>query len=433
MRHWLILLLFASIVFPGFTKSKSYATNRGYSHSGSFGNYIPGKTPTRLQRYLYSAYQHGYVEGNLQTNFKYAGFFWEPYLNVSSLVMTDPGHSTVDLYFQQNHKYFLESAQLSILEKLTGYEVGKLSIEVNGQNLISHHSAKYNHRFDESSWNITRFCKDGLNHISIKLDSNGGRLSLLGVKIETQERLEYGDGSNTSDSRFIRKVFRRYHNRMPTPRELTYYMGLLERGVKTRAEVKEMIRALSDDPIDSYEQIVTDYFQRYAHRYPTPDEREYYANKLRRNELTLPQLREICQSLDGTGGDTSIENRIKNLFMEIVQRYPTDSELSYYSRKIRSGELSWAELRQELTLLIEDGMGGMGLSRNEIYSFRFTRYELTHSFWNKLERTSDYLLREMLQRANHTQMYGSTNEVKTVAGRIYRRIRTIQMRRPVIR
>jgi hypothetical protein len=430
MKRWISLLLLTLLVFPGFAKSKSYATNRGYSHvGGSHGNYIPGREEKRLERYLYSAFQHGYVEGNLRTNHKYAKFNWEPYLGVSSLVMTDPGHSTLDLYFKQDRKYHLESANLSILEKISGYQVGSVTIEVNGRNIISHHSARYNHRFEESSWGITQFCKEGLNHISIQLDSNGGYVALLGAKVETRERRKSGGSDHKSNERFVKRTFRKIHHRHPTVNELDRYTHLLDFGTKSRAEVAEMIRDLSGDPGDQFDEIVDDYFMRYARRYPTADERDYYANKLRRNQMTLPQLREICKGLEGTGGDSSIETRLKKLFREILQREPSHTELDYYTRKIRMGELTWEQARHEIIMLIEDGMGGQGISRNEIRSFQFTRYELTPQFWNRLERTSSGLLQEFLQRANHMQIYGTNNEVKTIAGRVYRRIKTIQMNR----
>ena len=430
MRHWLFRILFFAILYSGFTESSSYTTNTGYSRSNSHNDYIPGARPGSLNRYLYSAFQHGYIQGNLQTNLKFAGFQWDPNLRTNLLMLTDPGHSKVDLYFKQDPRYFLRSANLSILEKLTGYEIGKIRIEVNGRNLIANHSARHDHRFDESTWDMTSFCNEGLNHISIQLEANGGRFALLGIKVETRENLKSGGDNNDAYFRFVNRVFQRYHNRKPTHRELSYYTGLLSRGVKTKAEVQEMIRRLSPVHGDHFEEVVSDYFQRYTHRQPTPDELQYYSQKLRRNEITLPQLKAICEGLHNDGGNNQgIEPQIRTLFMEILGRYPTDSELSFYANRVRSGNLSWQALRQEIAQLGGHGSGGFGLSKGEVDAIQFSRYELTHSFWNKLEHTTDQLLRELLQRANYTQMYGTNNEIKTVAGQIYRRIREIQLRR----
>ena len=260
--------------------------------------------------------------------------------------------SKVDVYFQQDPRYFLRSANLSILEKLVSQEIGKIRIDVNGRNLISNHSAKHNHRFDESTWDITQFCTNGLNRISIQLESNGGQFALLGIKVETREHLHVGGGSNGEYSRFVKRVFQRFHHRRPTAQELQYYTSLLKRGAKTKAEVREMIKDLSPGHGDHYEEVVRDYFQRYTHRQPTPDELQYYAQKLRRNELTLPQLKAICEGLHDDGeNNQGIDSQVRALFMEILGRYPTDSELTYYANRVRSGQVSWQGLRHEITQL----------------------------------------------------------------------------------
>ena len=165
MRLWLLRILFFTMLYPTFSESRSYAGNTGYSRSHSHETYNPGLNPNLLNRYLYAAFQHGFIQGNLQANLKFANFQWDHQVRTNLLVLTDPGHSKVDVYFQQDPRYFLRSANLSILEKLVSQEIGKIRIDVNGRNLISNHSAKHNHRFDESTWDITQFCKIGRAHV----------------------------------------------------------------------------------------------------------------------------------------------------------------------------------------------------------------------------------------------------------------------------
>jgi hypothetical protein len=426
MNIRLLILLSILSTTLSFSKSKSYVGRSGYSHlpgqSGSY--YQPPAASGIIQRYLYSAFQRGYTEGNLKVNLKNASFLYEPLTQMSSLVLSDPGQSRLDIYFSQNRNYRVHSMKVSILERLFASQIGRLRITMNGRNIIAHHSPRFNRRFDESTWDISGFFVPGLNHLEIELEHNGGGLALLGVKVETREsRLNAGQ-DQYANLQFVNRVFRRYHQRFPTPEESSYYLDLLNHGLKGRSEVSQMIRDLSQN-LDEYQSLVADYFLRYARRPASSEELQRYADKLRSGQINLPQLKSLLERLAGTDPIEGTEQRISRLFRELIQRTPTHEELRYYSDKIRQGALSWEQVRHEVLLLRDDSTPGFGLSQNEILALRFTEREVTAAFWAKLRLTPKHILRILLRRAQYMQMNGATPRVKTVAGQIFLQIKTL--------
>jgi len=377
-----------------------------------------------IQRYLYATFQQGYTQGNLRVNLQNTSFLYEPLVKMSSLVLSDPGQSKLDIYFPQDRNYRVHTMQLSILERLYASQIGRLRITMNGRNVIAHHSPRFYRRFDETTWDISGFFVPGLNHLQLELEDNGGGLALLGVKIETRESRQNAGQDHYANLQLVNRLFRRYHQRFPTPEESSYYVDLLNRGVTSRTEISRMIRDLSQN-LDEYESLVADYFLRYARRPARPDELKRHADNLRSGQINLPQLKSILERLAGTDPVEGVEQRISRLFRELIQRSPTNEELRYYSEKIRQGLLSWEQIRHEVLLLRDDSVPGFGLSRNEILALRFVDRELTPSFWAKLRVTPKHLLQVLLRRAQYMQMNGSTPRIKTVAGQIFLQIKTL--------
>ncbi len=432
----LLIILFTSLLWTNLTiiSGKSVTkliTTAGYSQlpGQDNGNYPPSHSPNeRIHRYLYSAFQHGVSNGNMRSQMSSHRFYFDPALNHYYVIMNSPGHSRMQLYFKKSSQYRLIFANLSILEKLALGPKGYIRVSVNGQNVISRHSADTSYRFNESTWNVARFVQDGTNTITIELESQGGKYCLMGVKVETQEILKSGGNSNhLANVKFVQRVFRRVHFRYPTKRELNYYVRLLDRLIKTREQVRRMIERLEmgGDANDEFETLVEEYFLRYANRMPSASELRYFSNKLRMGQITLSQLRSEIQNLGNGGGNGSsdVEVRIRNEFRQVLQRDPSSAELRYFSQKIRYGQMTWAQFDEELRRL-QNGFFGPGLSHQEIVQFTFQRSLLTTMWWNRLEQTELNLLNLLLQRCNHEILHGFEQDRKQVAKQIASRIKT---------
>ena len=141
-------------------------------------------------------------------------FYFDPALNHYYVIMNTPGHSRMQLYFKKSSSYRLVFANLSILEKLALGTKGYIRVSVNGQNVISRHSADTTYRFNESTWNISRFVQDGTNTITIELEPQGGKFCLMGVKARQEIRMS-GSGGHIANVKFVERVFRRVHFRYP--------------------------------------------------------------------------------------------------------------------------------------------------------------------------------------------------------------------------
>lgn len=429
-----IITLFSTILLvwnlsgPMAKSVSNLKTQAGYSKIvGGSGSYKPPhQSHHKVQRYLYAAFQQGMVEGNMQSQMSGYRFYYDPALNHYYVVLQSPGHSRMQFYFQKESRYRLLSANLSMLEKQAFGSVGYINVTVNGHNVISNHAAGHKMRFSEVSWNIANHVQDGTNIVTVELSGNGGDFCLLGVKVETSELLKgSGDGGNASNQRFVQRIFRRVHFRYPTDRESRYYTGLLDRGIKTRDQVRKMIECLDmSDEEDQFDALVVEYFSRYANRLPTDQEKRYFSTKLRSGQITLAQLRLEIERLGNVGGgNSSIEVRIKTQFRQILNREPSNAELQYFSIKIRNGQMTWQQFDEELRRLLS-GSYGPGLSEQEIYQFNFERSQLTSAWWNRFEQTDSLLLKKLLQRCNHELLYGFDSTRKQVANQIANRIKS---------
>ncbi|MEE2923929.1 MAG: hypothetical protein VX619_04025 [bacterium] len=433
MRVMIILftgLLWTNLsVISGKSVSK-LVTTAGYSQvpGQDSGNYPPHHSNDRIHRYLYTAFQHGLTKGNMQAQMSSHRFYFDPALNHYYVIMNTPGHSRMQLYFKKSSRYRLVFANFSILEKLAIGSKGYINISVNGQNVISHHSADTSYRFNERTWNIARFVQDGTNTITIELEHQGGKFCLMGAKVETQEIRKGGSNSDhIANVKYVERVFRRVHFRYPTKRESNYYVSLLDRSIKTREQVRRMIERLDfdDDNLDEFESLVQEYFLRYANRQPSSSELRYFSHKLRMGQITLSQLRTEIERLGNGGGNASgdVEVRIRNEFRQVLKREPSNAELRYFSQKIRYGQMTWAQFDEELRRL-QNGFFGPGLSHQEIIQFSFQRSLLTTMWWNRLEQTELNLLSLLLQRCNHEILHGYEQDRKQVANQISSRIKT---------
>ena len=428
-----IITLLSALLLVGnwsVSSAKSVAnlkTQAGYSRIvGGSGSYRPPhQSHHKVQRYLYAAFQNGMTEGNMQAQMSGTRFYFDPALNHYYVVLQSPGHSRMQIYFQKDSRYRLLSANLSMLEKQAFGSVGYINVEVNGHNVIRNHSADHKMRFSEVSWNIANHVQDGTNVVSIELSGNGGDFCLLGVKVETSELLKgSGDSGSASNQRFVQRTFRRVHFRYPTDKESRYYTRLLDRGIKTRDQVRKMIECLDmTDEDDQFDALVVEYFSRYANRLPTDREKRYFSNKLRSGQITLAQLRIEIERLGNIGGGNSnIEVRIKTQFRQILNREPSNAELQYFSSRLRNGQMTWRQFDEELRRLLS-GSYGPGLSQQEIYQFKFESRQLTSTWWNRFEQTDVYLLQKLLQRCNHELLYGLDNSKKQIASQIANRIK----------
>lgn len=423
-----ILLLSSNLVT--FAKSVSKVqTQAGYSHAHGKPDfkYPPHNTQQQVQRYLYTAFQRGSAEGNMRSQMSSYRFYFDPALNHYYVILESPGNSRMQLYFDKDSRYRLLSANLSMLEKQAFGSVGYIRVQVNGHNIISNHPAQSKRRFSEVTWNIANYVQDGINMISIDLEPAGGKFCLLGIKVETSEVLKgHGGGNDSSNLRFVQNVFRRVHFRYPTERESRYYTDLLDRGVKTRDEVRRMIECLDmNDQNDQFDALVVEYFTRYANRMPSDYEKSYFSRQLRLGQITLAQLRvQIERIANGGGGHSSnVEIRIRNEFRQVLNREPSDAELQYFSTKIRNGQMTWQQFDEELRRL-QSGHFGPGLVQQEIIQFSFERSQLTSLWWNRFEQTDAYLLQLLLQRCNHEILHGFEADRKQVASQIASRIKT---------
>lgn len=411
-------------------KSVSYVTQSGYSSvSGQSGDYQNAHPGQMVNRYLYAAFQKGVQEGNLRAQLNGASFYFEPSMGYYHVIMDRPGYSSIDIHFRQDPRYRVQSANLSILEKLYGVQAGYLRIDVNGRNLVSGHSARSYQRFTENTWSIAGYIRSGSNHIRIQLQRNGNAYCLLGAKVETREIYSGGGGGTDhyENERFVRRMFERFHNRQPSLTELNYYTRLLNSGARTRIEVREMIRSLDTGGgyDDEYTDLVEEYFMRYGNRPPTDWERSYYSNRLRSNTMTLPQLIQEIQRITSSEPGDTIEQKVRDTFYREINRYPTAQELRYYTAKIRSAQMNWQQLEEEIRALNGTGTGfGPGLTPAEVERFGFTREELDWQFWNRFEQTSVALIQQLNRRCNFVILNGGDAVKKQVATQIQSRIKT---------
>ncbi|PCJ18428.1 MAG: hypothetical protein COB02_11070 [Candidatus Cloacimonadota bacterium] len=410
---FLTLLCLLAIASTSYAKSISYGV-RSHKDSGSIYSPIPGKNT--VDRYLYCAFQKGYLEGNMTMNSIGIRYAHEPQGNYNYVILERPGFSKLDIYFKKSAKYSVRTARLSILERLVGSQSGKLAIYVNGRNVISNHSPIDRWRFIESGWSIAQYMVDGMNHIEINLQSHGSSLALLGVKVETVE-VKNSNGTVTQRSiDFVNRVFRTYHQRYPTSKELNYYGRLLDSKVKTTAQVRRMIRNLENDQFeDEYTELVSQYFIRYANRHASEQEKVIYSDKLRRGTMTLPQLRRECERLKGHPHTGGVSERIVRIFKEQLHRAPSTEELRYYRNRIELGSISWSRLTAEIKMLKEGVDYKVGLTRSDISRFDFDPYTLPSNFWKRLRNTTPDLLRQLKRKAQYISVYEARAERKNMA------------------
>ncbi|MCO4782465.1 MAG: hypothetical protein KC646_09075 [Candidatus Cloacimonetes bacterium] len=408
----LSLLLFIGLVSTNFAKSISYGAK--VHHSGSTYSPVPGQNIAK--RYLYCAFQKGYLEGNMNMNSVGIRYAYEPQGNYNYVLLEQPGFSKLDIYFKKSRKYSVRSARLSILERLVGHQSGKLEIYVNGRNVISNHSPTDRWRFTESGWSIAEHVVDGMNHIEISLQRHGSSLALLGVKVETVEVKNSGSTISQRSIDFVNRVFRTYHQRYPTSKELNYYARLLDTKQKTASQVRSMIQTLqNEDTSDEYTELVEQYFIRYAGRHASEQEKLVYSDRLRRGVMTLPQLRTECERLKLSPITGNVNSRITRIFQEILRRNPSSQELTYYRNKIELGTMSWDRLRSEITMLKQGVDYKVGLTNSEVSSFDFNPYTLPTNFWQRLKNTTPDLLRQLRRKAQYISVYEARVERKNLA------------------
>jgi hypothetical protein len=411
--------------------NKETVTVSGYSQAaGTSGSYYqPPVAGQPVIRKMYSAFQNGLFEGVLRVNHQGTNFQRHPRFGHYYLIMSRPGYSKLDVYFQKDGRYRLENGTLGLLERQLGDKNGYISIQVNGRSVVNRHSASSNRRFVESLWDISRYVQDGLNHVEISLDFLGSDYGLLGVKVETREYMN-GGGSNNhyQHVQFVNNAFQRIHNRFPTQRELDYYVSLLNSGTSS-FEVERLIRNLSNGNIDNdnYSRLVTEYFMTYARRRPTDAELNYYAARLRSNEMTLPQLKaEIERIAAGGNNNSNVNDRIRSLFYEILRRYPTTQELSYYSDRINKSYLTWDQLRNEIIMIGQTGGGGTsGFSMTEVRNMQISTQNLDADFFRRIEFTANDVLRELRRKAVYEEFNTTHPGIKRSCRRI---IQTIDAR-----
>ncbi len=412
--------------------SKVEPAQTGYTQAvGSSSGYstFPGSNQQQVHRYLYSAFQRGYQEGNLQVNMAGARFQAVPWMNISNLVMDQAGFSRLDVYFQKRSDYRVERARMGVLARQMDYRRGSLEIRVNGTVVESWYTPSEQNRFEERLVEVGTMLRDGLNHVQISLKDSQGAVGLLGVKVETWERKSgySDDNSNLSDRQFVDSVFQRYFNRYPTTHESRRYVRMLR--FKSRTEVEQLIRSENgggSSSGDEYEQLVDEYFQRYANRLPTVSERDMYSRRLRNGQLSLPDFRRILENLNSGGSnDPVLESRVRNQFFQTLNRYPTNEELSYYVRQINSGTMTWEQFVREVRML-GGGGAGLGFSYQEIQAMDFRTVVINSGWLTRLEATDDYVLRTLLRKAQSAVLYSSGLMARRNAETVVERIRMIR-------
>jgi hypothetical protein len=251
----------------------------------------------------------------------------------------------------------------------------------------------------------------------------GGAYSLLGIKVETRETFGNGGHGPGQKQRWVREKFQQYHFRLPSDSELSYYVGLLRNG-HSFTDVERMIRNLSSNPLpgDQYDQLVTEYFQRYAGRLPTDYERRDYAQRLRSNQLSLPEFRRILENMNPVGGN--VEQKIRNIFLQVLHREPSTEELAHYARKLREGSMTWEQFQREVQYLGQGGNNSLPLTIAEVQALDFRTVVLNSAFLKRLDATPRPVLRSLMQRAQHVHMYAYSHVEKANAQAIISRIRS---------
>ncbi len=425
----LALIGASSATSIGVVETASYTTASGYSQAvGSSSAYMPNPSQgTQINRYLYSAFQRGYADGNLQTNLVGGRYEFLPQMGVSHLRLDQPNYSEVEVWFQKDSRYTVQSAVLGILERQPDYQRGAIEISVNGRIVVATHAAWETHRFQESTWPIAAYLQDGLNSVKIRLE-RGGNYSLLGIKVETRET--YGNGYDNgwvTDQQFIQNKFQQYLYRLPTSSELSFYVSQLTSGYKTRAQVEEMIRAsgTGHQPVpDHYDQLVIEYFQRYAGRLPTEYEKQDYARRLRSNQLSLPEFRRILENMNHGGADFKLQAKIRNMFQQILRREPTMDELAHYTRRLKDGSLTWDQFQREVQYLGQGGNSALAFHEAEVNSMNLATIVLNSAFWQRLDNTPRPVLRVLFRKAQYSRLYGQSNQERGNAHAIANRIQT---------
>ncbi|MCJ8345139.1 hypothetical protein MJH12_06340 [bacterium] len=410
---FLTLLCFLSIASSSYAKSVSYGT---HSHSYGDSTYSPIAGQNVAKRYLYVAFQHGYLKGNMTMNSVGIRYAHEPSGNYHYMILEQPGFSKLDIYFKKSSKYSVRTARLSILERLVGVQSGKLEIYVNGRNIISNHSPLDRWRFTESGWSIAEHIVSGMNHVEIRLQNHGSSLALLGVKVETVEVKNSGGVVSQRSIDFVNRVFRTYHQRYPTSTELNHYARLLDNKTKTASQVRELIRILDNSSSeDEYTELVEQYFVRYANRHATAQEKRLYSDRIRRGVMTLPELRRECERLKSGNDSSTISARITQIFRTVLHRVPSAQELRYYRNKIELGTMSWERLQNEIQMLKNGVDYKVGLTNSEISRIDFNPYSLPTNFWQRMKSTTPDLLRQLRRKAQYVSIYEARVERKNMA------------------